>query len=107
MVDMVNAIDYRLGHCNGEFYALRSKNEKSNMWAFHVGFILAHMEWKPFNFSGFQEHVHGKLQEKSPDRYKIIIFVTFSGFSQKPETSKAHRNNSIVTREKRCEFASK
>ena len=29
MVDMANAIDFRLGHCNGEFHALRSKNEKS------------------------------------------------------------------------------
>ena len=44
MVDMAYAIDFRLGHCNGEFHALRSKNEKSKMWAFHVGFILAHME---------------------------------------------------------------
>ena len=44
MVDMANAIDFRLGHYNGKFHALRSKNEKSKMWAFHVGFILAHME---------------------------------------------------------------
>ena len=29
MVDMAHAIDFRLGHCNGEFNALRSKNEKS------------------------------------------------------------------------------
>ena len=28
MVDMANAIDFRFGHCNGEFHALRSKNEK-------------------------------------------------------------------------------
>ena len=40
---------------------------------------------------------------------KFSNFSTFSGFSQKPETSKAHRNNSrnIVTREKRHYFASK
>ena len=60
MVDMANAIDFRLGHCNGELHALRSKN----------GLFLP--TWKLFNFSGFQVHVHGKLQEKSPDRYKII-----------------------------------
>ena len=40
---------------------------------------------------------------------KLSNFSTFSGFSQKPETSKAHRNNSrnIVTREKRHYLASK
>ena len=40
---------------------------------------------------------------------KLSNFSTFSGFSQKPETSKAHRNNSrnIVTREKRRYFISK
>ena len=53
MVDMANAIDFRLGHCNGEFHALRSKNEKSKTWAFHVGFILVHMETIQFKwFSG-------------------------------------------------------
>ena len=31
MVDMANAIDFRIGHCNGEFHALRSKNEKVRM----------------------------------------------------------------------------
>ena len=40
---------------------------------------------------------------------KLSNFSTFSGFSQKPVASKAHRNNSsnIVTREKRRYFASK
>ena len=40
MVDMANAIDFRLGHCNGEFHALRSKNEKSKNGLT----ILAHVE---------------------------------------------------------------
>ena len=64
MVDMANAIDFRLGYYNGEFHALRSKNEKSN-------------------FSGFQVHVHRKLQEKSPDRYKIIKLFNFLWFQSK------------------------
>ena len=51
MVDMTNAIDFRLGHCNGEFHALRSKNEKNKN-----GLFLP--TWKLFNFSGFQVHVH-------------------------------------------------
>ena len=76
MVDMANAIDFRLGHCNGEFHALRSKNEKSKN-----GLFLP--TWKVFNFSGFQVHVHGKLQEKSPDRYKIIKLFNFLCFQSK------------------------
>ena len=59
MMDMANAIDFRLGHCDGEFHALRSKNEKSKN-----GLFLP--TWKLLNFSGFQVHVHGKLQEKIP-----------------------------------------
>ena len=76
MVDMANAIDFRLGHCNGEFHALRSKNEKSKN-----GLFLP--TWKLLNFSGFQVHVHGKLQEKSPDRYKIIKLFNFLWFQSK------------------------
>ena len=76
MVDMANAIDFRLGHCNGEFHALRSKNEKSKN-----GLFLP--TWKLFNFSGFQVHVHGKLQKKSPDRYKIIKLLNFLWFQSK------------------------
>ena len=59
MVDMANAIDFRLGHCNGEFHALRSRYEKCKN-----GLFLP--TWKLFNFRGFQVHVHGKLQEKIP-----------------------------------------
>ena len=59
MVNMANAIDFRLGHCNGEFHALRSKNEKCKN-----GLFLP--TWKLFNFSGFQVHVHGKLQKEIP-----------------------------------------
>ena len=33
--------------------------------------------WKLLNFSGFQVHVHGKLQVKSLDRYKIIKLFNF------------------------------
>ena len=40
MVDMANAIDIRLGHCNGKFHALQSKNEKSKN-----GLFLP--TWKP------------------------------------------------------------
>ena len=95
MVDMANAIDFRLGHCDGEFHALRSKIEKSKN-----GLFLP--TWKLLSFSGFQVHVHGKLQEKNPRTgTKLSNFSTFSVCSQKPETSKAHMNNSrnIVTRE--------
>ena len=42
MVDMGNAIDFRLGHCNGEFH---EKIEKSKN-----GLLLP--TWKLFNFSG-------------------------------------------------------
>ena len=59
MVDMANAIDFRLGHCNCGFHALRSRNKKSKN-----GLFLP--TWKLFNFSGFQVHVHGKLQDKIP-----------------------------------------
>ena len=76
MVDMANAIDFRLGHCNGEFHALRSKNEKSKN-----GLFLP--TWELFHFSGFQVHVRGKLQEKSPDRYKIIKLFNFLWFQSK------------------------
>ena len=76
VVDMANAIDFRLGHCNGEFHALRSKNEKSKN-----GLFLP--TWKLFNFSGFQVHVHGKLQEKSLDRYKIIKLFNLLWFQSK------------------------
>ena len=76
MVDMANAIDFRLGHCNGEFDALRSTNEKSKNELFLP-------TWKLFNFSGFQVHVHGKLKEKSPDRYKIIKLFNFLWFQSK------------------------
>ena len=76
MVDMANAIDFRLGHSNGEFHALRSKNEKSKN-----GLFLP--MWKLLNFSGFQVHVPGKLQEKSPDRYKIIKLFNFLWFQSK------------------------
>ena len=76
MVDMANAIDIRLGHCNGKFHALRSKNEKSKN-----GLFLP--TWKLLNFSGFQVHVHGKLQEKSLDRYKIIKLFNFLWFQSK------------------------
>ena len=76
MVDMANAIDFRLGYCNGVFHALRLKNEKSKN-----GLFLP--TWKRFNFSGFQVHVHGKLQEKSPDRFKIIKLFNFLWFQSK------------------------
>ena len=76
MVDMANAIDFRLGHCNGKFHTLRSKNEKSKN-----GLFLS--TWKLFNFSGLQVHVHGNLQEKSPDRYKIIKLFNFLWFQSK------------------------
>ena len=76
MVDMANSIDFRLGHCNGEFHALRSKNEKSKN-----GLFLP--TWKLLNFSGFQVHVHGKLQEKSLYRYKIIKLFNFLWFQSK------------------------
>ena len=65
MVYMANAIDFRLGHCNGEFHALRSKNEKSKNELFLP-------TWKLLNFSGFQVHVHGKLQKKSPADPTIV-----------------------------------
>ena len=76
MVDMVNAIDFRLRHCNGEFHALRSKNEKGKN-----GLFLP--TWKLLNFSSFRVHVHGKLQEKSPDRYNIIKLFNFLWFQSK------------------------
>ena len=31
MMDMANAIDFRLGHCHGESHALRSKVKKVRM----------------------------------------------------------------------------
>ena len=49
MVDMTNALDLRDGHCNGEFHALRSKNEKNKN-----GLFLP--TWKLYNFSGCQVH---------------------------------------------------
>ena len=51
-------------------------------------------------------HCNGKFHAL---RYKIIKLFNFLWFQSKPETSKAHRNNSknIVTREKRPYFASK
>ena len=76
MVDMAYAIDFRLGHCNDEFHALRSKNGKRKN-----GLFLP--TWKLFNFSGFQVHVQGKLQQKSPERYKIIKFFNFLWFQSK------------------------
>ena len=102
MVDMANAIDFRLGHCNGEFHALRSKNEKSKN-----GLFLPTL--KLFNFSGFRYMYMASYKKNPKTCTQLSNFLTFSGFSQKPETSKAHRNNSrnIVTREKRCYFASK
>ena len=88
MVDMANAIDFRLGHCHGEFHALRSKNEKSKN-----GIFLP--TWKLFNFNGFQVHVHGKLKKKSPDRYKIIKLFNFRWCQSKGlKQVKSHRNNS-------------
>ena len=66
--------------------------------------------WKLFNFNGFQAHVHGKLQEKKPDRFKVIIPFNFRWFQSKGlKPVKAHRNNSrnIVTGGKRRYFASK
>ena len=76
MVDMTNAIDFRLGHCYGEFHALQSKNEKSKN-----GLFLP--TWKLFNFSGFQVQVRGKLQVKSPDRCKIIKLFNCLWFQSK------------------------
>ena len=58
----------------------------------------------------FQVRVHGKLQEKSPDRYKIIKLFNFRWFQSKGlKQVKAHRNQSrnIVTGGKRRYFASK
>ena len=50
MVDIANAIDFRLGHCNGEFHALRSSCPHGN---YSILVVFRYMY---------------KLQEKSPDR---------------------------------------
>ena len=76
MVDMANAINFSLRHCNGEFHVLRSKNEISKN-----GLFLP--TWKLFSVSGFQVHVHGKLQEKFLDRYKIIKLFNILWFQSK------------------------
>ena len=56
MVDMANAIDFRLGHCDGNLHALRSKNEKSKN-----GLFMYMASYK----------------KKSPDKYKIIKLFNF------------------------------
>ena len=59
MVGMANAIDFRLGHCNGEFDALWSTNVKSKNELFLP-------TWKLFNFSGFSGTCSWQVTRKVP-----------------------------------------
>ena len=99
MVDMANAIDFRLGYCNGEFHVLWSKKVGMDYSCPHGNYSILVV---------FRYMYMASYKKNPRTGTKLSNFSTLSGFSQKPETSKAHRNNSrnIVTREKSY-FASK